>query len=255
MFGKSTLILAAALALTPCAPVSAQTDDFYPIMLAFDGTDNLNHPAVPALDINGYGTIEFWVSAQWTNDPGYDPAIMAYVGKPGPRFAFHITADRKALGVYAGKYYDTVPFDFSDGALHYVAITTAGDAISVMIDGEAQDTLGFGFADVPPAQFTIGSIGGFSPFIGEIGQIRIWDDLIDPDTLLDFSWKEITSDGPNAHPDIDSLVAFSAFGNPATGGFVFVGDLDEVEALASKAETFDESGLDLVGLDTPVPTP
>lgn len=215
------------------APEIVRDPSFAPVMETFTGKSAKSYAPSPALDINGYGTVEFWVAAKWKQNPGYDPAIMAYYGPKGARFAVYVTGDAKALGVQAGPYYDTVPFDFSDGALHHVALTTVGDTISVMIDGEVQaEALNFGFGDFTPTAFSIGAAGNVSPFIGEIGQIRIWNEPVDPDVLINFSWKAL---GAEAHPDIDALAGFSAFGNPETGGFIFAGEPDDPELMASDA--------------------
>jgi len=232
---RKHLLLPATLVLSAVPQIaSAQDANFMPLMATFTGKEALVLSPTPSLDINGFGTVEFWVQAGWTGDAGYDPAIMGYSGSSGARFGIYLTRDAQALGIQAGPYYDTIDFDFSDGQLHYVALSVIDDTISVMIDGELQDTLGFGFADLPGTSFSIGSIGRFSPFIGRIGQVRIWDEPIEPDTLVNFSWREIAADGPGAHPDIDALVGVSAFGNPETGGFVFVGDPDDPEIVATQ---------------------
>lgn len=243
-FSKNLLLPFAALCLAMPNMASAQEPQFEPVMASFSGHGSLILPGMPALDINSYGTIEFWVAAKWSADPGYDPAILSYTGARGPRFAVVITGDKQQLGVYAGRNYATVPFDFSDGEIHYVALTTLGDSIAVMIDGEIQAELDFGFANVPANSFSIGSMGRFSPFIGEIGQVRIWDEPIDPDVLIDFSWKEIAAEGPGAHPDIASLVGISAFANPETGGFIFVGDPDDPEIATATDVAFDDREFD-----------
>lgn len=219
------------------APAIVRTADFAPVMETFSGKSARSYGPSPALDINGYGTIEFWVAAKWTQNPGYDPAIMAYYGPKGARFAIYITGDAKALGVQAGPHYEKVAFDFSDGELHHVALTTIGETVIVMIDGEVQpEALKFGFGDFAPKAFSIGAAGNVSPFIGQIGQIRIWDEPIDPDVLVAFSWKALGAEDPDAHPDIDALVGVSAFGNPETGGFIFEGDPDDPELAAADAD-------------------
>lgn len=227
----------------------AQEAAFAPVMMPYDGTDALTYPPAPALDIAGAGTIELWARAKWTQDPGYDPALLSIQGPKGPRLAMLITRDARALGVYAGPFYDTVPFDFSDGQLHHIALILIGDQISVMIDGEVRDTLGFGMADLPADTFSVGSLGEYSPFIGEIGQVRVWDEPLDPETLVAFSWKPLASDGPDKHPDIAALTGVSAFANPETGGFVFFGT-DQAANVTTAADDppIDDSGL---GLDDP----
>ena len=222
------ILLAAVLAPLAWSASAEAQERYRPIVAKFSGKGALILPPAPALSINGSGTIEFWVAAKWTSDPGYDPGIMAYTGPKGPRFAFVVSSDRQALGVYAGIFYDTVAFDFSDGRLHYVAIETIGDVIDVYIDGELRGSLGFGFAELPAVDFTVGSIGNFSPFIGEIGQIRIWDEPIDPDTLSAYALAPLSGPGATPHPQMEALVGVSAFANPETGGFVFVGEPDEV---------------------------
>ncbi len=230
MFGKPLFIASLGLAITT-APVAAQQQaqsqqqQFAPVMMDFVGDNALVLPTAAALELQGSGTIEFWVSAKWTQPLGYDPAIMAYLGPLGTRFAFHIDDSRSGLGVYAGDYYDGVPFNFADGQRHHVGIVTAGDAIDIFIDGELRGTLGFTFASMQVDRFTIGSLGDFSPFVGEIGQVRIWDEPVEPEVLRYFAFRPLN--GQFEHPDLDSLVGMSAFANPELNGFVFVGDPDE----------------------------
>lgn len=221
------VMIAILMMLVLVAPSKAQEQPFEPVMATFSGQGALIMPGAPALEIQGAGAIEFWVAAGWTIDPGYDPAIMAYTGDEGPRFAFHISGDRQSLGVFSGQFYENIAFNFADGNIHYVAINIIGDSMDIMIDGVGQATLGFGIANLPAVTFSVGSIGDFSPFIGRIGQVRIWDEPIDPDVLNYFSWRPIEAQGRNAHPDLESLVGISTFGNTETSGFLFVGEPDD----------------------------
>ncbi|TRD10095.1 LamG domain-containing protein [Erythrobacter insulae] len=222
----------AAMAITMPQTVSAQPagqsqntqQSYIPLMFPFNGNEGLVLPTAEALELQGRGTIEFWVSAKWSQPLDYDPVIMAYTGPFGTRFSFNIAGDKSGFGIAAGEFYDGVAFDFSDGRPHHVAVITVGDVTDVYIDGELQAAFGFTFADNPVDRFTIGSIGGYSPFIGEIGQVRIWDEPIEVNVLNYFAMRPLDISGPNAHPDIDSLVGMSAFGNPETRGFIFVGE-------------------------------
>ncbi|MGB3472509.1 MAG: LamG-like jellyroll fold domain-containing protein [Erythrobacter sp.] len=198
--------------------------EYIPLMFPFTGQEGLLLPTAEALELQGSGTIEFWVSAKWSQPLDYDPVIMAYTGPQGTRFSFNIAGDKSGFGVAAGEFYDGVAFDFSDARPHHVAVITVGDTIEVYIDGQLMDVLGYTFAQMPVDRFTIGSIAGYSPFIGEIGQVRIWDEPLELDVLTSFSMRPLAAEGPDAHPDIDSLVGMSAFGNPQTRGFIFVGD-------------------------------
>jgi hypothetical protein len=231
----------AAWAQTP-PPVTPAA--YRPVTATFSGKSSLSLAPNTALEINNSGTIEFWVAAQWQNTIGYDPAIMAYSGAQGPRFAFHITADRKAFGAYAGTNFQTVPFDFSDGALHHVAVVIIGPTMSVHIDGRFQGTLDFGVAKLPVTSFTIGSIGGYSNFIGEIGQVRIWNEPLDDEVLAAYRLRLLVAADGTQHPNIDALVGVSAFANPESGLFVFFGDTGPVN-ITQPRETVDDAGLAL----------
>lgn len=242
---KAIVTMVTASALTLAVPAHSQNQaepPFAPVMASFSGQGALLLPPASALEINGAGTIEFWVVAEWQGELDYDPAVIAYSGPQGARFAVHIAANRQGLGVYAGPYFQGVPFDFTDGQAHYVALVTLGESIDIYIDGELRATLGYGFANLPATTFSIGSIGNFSPFIGQIGQVRIWNTPIDPDVLNYFSWRPIEMQGPNAHPDLEALVGASTFGNSESSGFVFVGDETDINTTLP-VEDFDDSDL------------
>lgn len=242
--GKYLLPAALILGLTPQL-AAAQDEAFAPVMMSFDGTDALSYVATSALDIDGAGTLELWVRAAWQTNPGYDPAVISYQGATGARMALVVTGDAQALGVFAGPYFARVPFDFSDQQLHHVALILLGDETLVMIDGEVRETLGFGMANLPADTLSIGALGGYSPFIGDIGQIRIWDEPIDPEVLANYAWAPIASAGPDAHPDLDALVGVSTFANPETGGFVFVGPTEDGNPSADFNDPVDDAELEL----------
>jgi hypothetical protein len=225
-----TLLLAAVPHVT-YAQQAAPELPYAPVMAQFGGQGGLLLPPMPALDISNYGTIEFWVATRWTANPGYDPAVMALTGPKGARFAVLISGDRQALGVWAGANYAAVPFDFSDNAQHHVAMIVIADSITVMIDGEIIGTLPYGIADLPANRFSVAAMGRFSPFIGDIGQVRIWDEAIDPDVLVHFAARPLAATGPRA--------------NPETGGFIFAGDPDDPDLATAPLDPIDDSDLGL----------
>lgn len=239
------------LALSMCILIMFQARaeealDYRPPTASFSGGGALLLPYANVLNINGAGTIEFWVSAQWEGKLEYDPGIIAYVGSEGPRFAIHMASNAKGIGIYAGQYYEGVQYDFTDGALHYVAIVTTGDFIDIYIDGDFQRTLGYGFADLPANTFSIGSYSDRAPFIGEIGQVRIWDEPLDQDILNTFSLRPLLAEGPDVHPNITSLVAMSTFANSNSNGFMVVEGQDEPNLTERIDQNFDD------GVMTPV---
>ena len=245
MIFQRYMLIASGIAAIAAAPLQAQEAAYAPVMMTFDGTDALSFVAPSALDIDGAGTLELWVRAAWQANPGYDPAVLSYQGATGARMALVVTGDAQALGVFAGPYYATIPFDFSDGQLHHVALTLLADETLVMIDGEVRETLGFGMADLPADTLSIGSLGEYSPFIGDIGQIRIWDEPVDPDVLVNYAWAPLTAVGPNAHPDLDALVGVSSFANPETGGFIFFGPSDDANISGDVNDPVDDTELEL----------
>ncbi len=243
-------VLALSMSLLIIFPVKAEEVlDYRPPTASFSGKGALLLPFANVLNINGAGTIEFWVSAQWEGKLEYDPGIIAYVGSGGPRFAVHMASNAKGIGIYAGQYYEGVKYDFTDGALHYVAIITTGDFIDIYIDGDFQRTLGYGFADLPASSFSIGSYSDRAPFIGEIGQVRIWNEPLDQDTLNKFSLMPLVADGPDVHPDIQALVAMSTFANPNSNGFMVVEGEGEPNLTERVSENFDDGVMTAVGIE------
>jgi hypothetical protein len=221
-------LVMASVALAASGPAMAEEPEFSPVTANFTGRSALVLAPANALNLDLSATIEFWVAPSWQGKLPYDAAILANGGARGNRYAVYMTGDGKALAVQSGDHYDGVPFDFTDGALHHVGMIIINETTSVYIDGVYKATLGFGITDVPSEFFSIGSNNEVAPFVGEIGQVRIWEEPLDPDVLAAFSLKPIEAEGPGAHPDIDALVGVSAFANPETGGFIVVGEDDEV---------------------------
>lgn len=229
VLGFASLALAAvplSLAAQDQPQPAQPSSRFQPVVENFVGSNAIAMPANESLDINGYGTIEFWVSAKWPGTLDYDPAVMGYSGVQGPRFAIHIAGDKSGIGLYAGEFYDGVDFDFSDGLLHHVAFVTVGETTDIIIDGVYRETLGYTFADLPADSFTIGAVGDFSPFVGEIGQVRIWSTPVEIEVLRYFSLAPLSAQARFPHPDLGDLTGISAFGNPESGGFIFIGEPD-----------------------------
>lgn len=188
----------------------------------FDLETKVAFPPHDSLTMRGGGTIEFWVGADWTEDPGYDPTILSNIGPEGPLYLVAMLRDRDGIAFVAGKRTALVPFDFSDDQMHYVALSDVGDATIVMIDGEIIDETDIGFADLPSSGFWIGSAdGATSPFVGAIANLRLWDVSVDPDDLLGFAMRDV--EAPSAeHPDLDFLIGRSDF---TEGGF-YLTDFD-----------------------------
>lgn len=205
-------VLVAALAIANLSAPSF-AGDMTPAILELDGSNAIALPPDESLDLEVTGTIEFWVAAKWDEALDYDPAILADMGAEGPRYSVHITADKQALGLFSGDEWETAPFDFSDGKLHFVSLTTYDGITEVSVDGELRGILSIGYAEeIIGAGFFIGTVNGVaSPFVGSLAGLRIWDTAVDEEDLIAFSAKDILSKEGKAHPDFDTLVAVGVF--------------------------------------------
>jgi Concanavalin A-like lectin/glucanases superfamily len=189
--------------------VALVTED--PQSIAFSGRNSLTFPGETGLNLSDVSTIEFWVRPTWQTI-AYNPAILAALGATGPRYAIVMTADKQAIGLMSGTEWDFVEFDFDDGKPHHVAFVNQGDLTDVYIDGELHDTITQPIAEIPVLAFHIGSANGMAnPFIGQLGEIRLWDTALDGDDVAAFMRLHILSEAGRAHPDLDDLIGVSDF--------------------------------------------
>ena len=73
------IILTSAMLGLSSMPVFAETT-YRPDVANFEGGDGIALGADRAFDPVGTNTIEFWVAAGWSSDPGYDPVILSNTG-------------------------------------------------------------------------------------------------------------------------------------------------------------------------------
>ena len=191
----------------------AKAEEYRPPIAKFDGNVTASFPDDVSLDFNRFGTIEFWVVAQWDN-VDYDPAIVSYLGNLGPRFAILMPADKKGIGMMADQKWEVAPFDFSDGKLHHVAFIIIDSRTSVFVDDELISIMPIGIADLPAHSLNIGSFNGSdAKFIGVLSELRIWDSAVDPDDIATYKRVNLDSEEGAAHPSLDTLVGTSDFAN------------------------------------------
>lgn len=221
-----TVATVAAIGL--CAgPAMAQEAAFQPDFLTLDGTNAITVVPDERLSLSDEGTIEFWVRPTWEDAPDHDPIAVAYLGPDGPSYVLAVLRDRDGLGFVSGEEEALVAFDFADGYAHHVALNVYTDGSEVYVDGELLGSFDLKPADLPGGAFFIGSANENSnPFVGNIGQLRIWDVPILPQYLKEYSVKPLMSDELGDHPDIAELNAFSDF---STGEFFLVDSSEPVE--------------------------
>lgn len=179
-----------------------------------------------ALWLYGDGTIEFWVTPDWTEDPGYDPVVISNAGADGVSYMVAMLGDRSGLGLISGDQEEIAPFDFADGQLHHVAIASDSGKTNVYVDGKTAANFEFAFQTLPSAGVWIGSVdGATAPFEGAIAQLRIWDAPISQAVLVQYAQDNPFFGVDGEHPQLDSLLAISAFENRD----VLIAELPEAE--------------------------
>lgn len=202
-------LLRTALLLMIAAPVFAQS--YTPDVIELDGGNALAFDPAPQLQLADGGTIEFWVAPDWTTDPGYDPVIICNAGPEGASYLIAMLRDRDGIAIAAGGEEDIATFDFSDGQLHHVAVSQLEDGTVVFVDGQVVGTSELRFLDLPSAGVWLGTIDGENnSFNGAIAGLRIWDGVVEQETLVEFARKDIFA---GDHPELPFLLAVSDFAN------------------------------------------
>ena len=205
------LIIASAMWLSSPGAI-AQSSAYSPDVHELNADSLLSFDPAPELDISSGGTIEFWVSPDWTDDPGYDPTILSNAGEQGPSYIIAMLRDRDGLAIVSGETEDIVTFDFTDRALHHVAISQLDTGMVVFIDGEVVGTPDIKTSPLPSSGLWLGSIDGEGQvFDGAIAGLRFWSVDIPQDTLKKFAFSDIFGSGGEEHPDLQYLSAVSDF--------------------------------------------
>lgn len=193
------------------SPSFAQTYE-KPSIASFNAENGMDFFEAPSLRLSEVGTIEFWASPKWNNEPDGDPVILSATGFDGPHYSIVMTGKRDAIGLYSGDDWDFIEYDFSQDKLYHIAFLIQGDLTDIYIDGEMEGSIAQGVAPVDFQTFHIGSADGFNNvFVGDLAGIRIWDGLVDPDDLNAFHKKSLIAENVPQHPDLESLRAISDF--------------------------------------------
>lgn len=208
-------VSAASLSLSGCGggatSETAQGEGTYAIdVLALDGSETLAFDTDDRLAPTEQSTIEFWVQPGWETPPEFDPVVLSNAGPEGISYLAGLTAEGDGLIIAAGDTLEAVPFDFSDGRMHHVALVDYGDSLSVQINHEAVADLPLTFEAFPSNGLFIGSAaGGEDGFEGRIGGLRIWNVAVEQSVLARYSRRALI--GENPHPDLSELKLLSDF--------------------------------------------
>jgi hypothetical protein len=204
---RNFICLAAALPALLALPAQAQT--YQPDVLEIDGESFIAFEPSEAYTIADGGTLEFWAVPDWTEDPEFDPVMIANVGPEGASYIIAITAERDGILITSGENEVFFNFDFTDGKMHHIALNQFTDGIIVAIDGVAIGESDMMLQDFSSSGLIIGSLEDESdPFLGAIAAIRFWDYVPKLETLIAYAQRDILL---SEHPSIEQLSAMSDF--------------------------------------------
>lgn len=222
---RSRLLAAWLLAALTAATQPAFGNGYVPDVAEFDGSNAMTFEPAEQLDLAGGGTLEFWVVPDWTEDPGYDPAIVSNAGPEGASYLIAMLRGRDGLAFVSGAAEDVVAFDFSDGQMHHVAMLSLEDGTAFYVDGQLSAVSELVIEDRPSAGLWIGAIDGENnQFHGAIAGLRVWDTVVAQETLVSFAMQDVFA---GDHPDLDRLAALSDFGS---GELLLVDTTDDAAA-------------------------
>lgn len=210
----------------------AQDAAYQPDFLELDGSESLQMIPDPEYSLVEGGTIEFWVEPDWSESPDYDPVIFSNMGEDGASYLIAMLRDRDGIGIISGDNEGYVPFDFTDGKVHHIAVNAYGEELIVFIDGEPKGAADFGIADLSSSSIWVGSADGETArFQGAIGGLRIWGVPVEQEALIDYRLLDVFSEYNEPHPDIDYLQAISDFENQDI--LTIEADVDDAEPTTS----------------------
>ncbi|XOV92172.1 MAG: LamG-like jellyroll fold domain-containing protein [Bacteroidota bacterium] len=173
-----------------------------------DGSDDdltINHQST--LDLTD-GTIEFWVSPNWTaSSNGYNPTVLAKSGSGFYAYSVKLLDDLSGIGLYNQSTLATVAYTFLQGNWYHVAIVENGSNAEVFINGISQGMTGMGFDTATGHPLYVGSDEGSDYFTGMIDELRIWSTSLSQDEIRDYMCRKVT----NSHPQYASLEGYWKF--------------------------------------------
>jgi hypothetical protein len=235
------LLLALLLALPGAAQEEEEVTEITPLIL--DGLTTLEVEASPGLELGDASTIEFLIATAWDEEDAVAeyPAVLGrrepYEGDEAGGFAaatqysVHITPDRQAIGLFDGERFASVPFDFSDGKLHHVALVTKAGRTAIYVDREVQGTLELGLGEASDLSLHVGSSdGGSELFMGVIPSVRLWRNALTAEQVGAIA--DVLGAPDDADVDLDGLAAYADF----TGEEPEIVVLEETEALPALPE-------------------
>ncbi len=183
-----------------------------------DGASHINLGTVDAFDFaSGLGTVEAWVRADWTNAPGYNPAIFADRDGGSVNWSMHLNQGKDAAGLWNGSTYEPQPTPGTGTSWHHLAIvfdnSSGSPAVSVYWDGHLSGTTSQSLGGNPEAPTEIGSssVSGAERWIGAIDEVAFYSDALPAASILAHYSAFVQGDAPviTAQPESGSFFSGS----------------------------------------------
>ncbi|MEP1930387.1 MAG: OmpA family protein [Roseibium sp.] len=176
-------------------------------------------PDGPAIPLEQFGTIEFWVMpTQGPNNlsEGDDPVLLAINAVAGTKLTIQMSADQDELIVWNGEGQDglaSVPYAFEDGVSRHIALATLNGRSSLYIDGKHRGTFDVGYGPGSAFIVNVGALNSQNElaFEGQIGGLRLWRRALGPEVISDL--PTTSGDPTPASPLYDDLLAYLADGD------------------------------------------
>lgn len=151
--------------------------------LVLDGGGHVNLGEVPEFDFAlGTGTVETWVRADWTANPGYNPAIITDRDNGPVNWSLHMNAGKDAAGIWNGSSYQPQPTPGTGTAWHHLAVVFDFDAnqgvstTTLYWDGQPTGTAQQGLGVTPdvPTELGSASVAGQERWIGALDEVAFY---------------------------------------------------------------------------------
>lgn len=142
---------------------------------------HVNLGQVDVLDfVDGTGTVQLWLRADWTASPGYNPCVFADRDSALVNYSIHLDAARTQIAFWNGSAVSWVPLPGVATGWHYLVVVFENSAWTIYWDGQTLGTYDhpFGFGPEAPTQLGSSTPGGAERWIGPLDEVAFLDDAL-----------------------------------------------------------------------------
>ncbi len=173
--------------------------------LVLDGGGHVNLGEVPVFDfLLGTGTVETWIRADWTANPGYNPAIIADRDSGPVNWSLHMNAGKEVAGIWNGSTYQPQATPGTGTAWHHLAVVFDYDAdqgvstTTLYWDGQPSGTAqqGLGVSPDAPTELGSASVAGQERWIGALDEVAFYSTPLSAARILAHFEAFVAGDPP-----------------------------------------------------------